>query len=126
MCHLSTKIENLSNQEGFQFIQTYSLKSGLKKFGECGETAATSEMHQPHERAMFEPIRVDDMTQVKRKRAMESLIFFVKKCIGRVKARMCANGSTQHAYMERDDVPQAPSNDRIDFNHHHNQCQAEA
>jgi hypothetical protein len=42
MCHLSTKIENLNDQQAFQFIQTYSLKSGLKKFGECAETAATS------------------------------------------------------------------------------------
>jgi hypothetical protein len=41
MCHLSTKIENLNNQQAFQFIQTYSLKSGLKKFGERAETAAT-------------------------------------------------------------------------------------
>jgi hypothetical protein len=49
MCHLSTKIENLNDQEAFQFIQTYSLKSGLKKFGERGETAATSEMCQLHE-----------------------------------------------------------------------------
>jgi hypothetical protein len=48
-CHLSTKIETLNNQEAFQFIQTYSLKSQLKKFGEHGETAATSEMHQLHE-----------------------------------------------------------------------------
>jgi hypothetical protein len=44
------------------------------------------------------------MTQVERKRAMESLIFLVEKHDGRVKARTCANGSTQHAYMERDDA----------------------
>jgi hypothetical protein len=43
MCHLSTKIENLNDQQAFQFIQTYSLKSGLKKFGEHAETAATSD-----------------------------------------------------------------------------------
>ena len=51
---------------------------------------------------MFEPIRVADMTQVERKRAMESLIFLVEKCDGTVKARTCANGSTQRAYMDRD------------------------
>jgi hypothetical protein len=49
MCHLRTKIKNLNDQQAFQFIQTYSLKSGLKKFGERGETAATSEMRQLHE-----------------------------------------------------------------------------
>jgi hypothetical protein len=61
-------------------------------------------MRQLHERAVFKPIRVDDMTQIKRKRAMESLIFLVEKHDERVKARFCANGSTQCAYMERDDA----------------------
>jgi hypothetical protein len=66
MCHLSTKIKNLSDEEAFQFIQTYSLKTGLNKFGEHGETKVTSEMCQLHERAVFKPIRVDDMTQIKK------------------------------------------------------------
>jgi hypothetical protein len=35
---------------------------------------------------------------------MESLIFLVEKRDGRVKARTCANGSTQRAYTERDDA----------------------
>jgi hypothetical protein len=43
MCHLSTKIENLNDQQAFQFIETSSLKSGLKKFGEHAETAATGD-----------------------------------------------------------------------------------
>jgi hypothetical protein len=104
MCHLSTKIKNLSNEEAFQFIQTYSLKSGLKKFGEHGETTATSKMCQLHERAVFKPIQVDGMTQIKRKRAIKSLIFLVEKHVGRVKARFCANDNTQWAYMECDDA----------------------
>jgi hypothetical protein len=44
------------------------------------------------------------MTQLERKRAMESLIFLVEKRDGRVKARTCANGNTQRAYMERNDA----------------------
>jgi hypothetical protein len=48
MCHLSTKIENLNNEEALQLMQTYSLKSGLKKFGEHVEAAATSKMCQLH------------------------------------------------------------------------------
>jgi hypothetical protein len=62
MCHLSTKIKNLSDEEAFQFIQTYSLKSGLKKFGEHGETTGTRKICQLHECAVFKPIRVDNMT----------------------------------------------------------------
>ena len=44
------------------------------------------------------------MTQAERKKAMESLIFLVEKRDGRVKAWACANGSTQHEYMERDEA----------------------
>ncbi len=54
---------------------------------------------------------------------MESLIFLVEKYDGRVKAKTCANGSTQCAYMECDD---AASPNGINFDHHHNQCQAVA
>ena len=35
---------------------------------------------------------------------MESLIFLVEKRDGRVKARTCANGSTQRDYMSKEDA----------------------
>ncbi len=57
----------------------------LKKFGECGETTATSKMCQLHERAIFKPIWFNDMTQVERKRAIESLIFLVESTMGELK-----------------------------------------
>jgi hypothetical protein len=53
---------------------------------------------------VFKPIHVKEMTQLERKRAMESLIFLVKKQDGRIKALTCANGSTQHAYPDRDEA----------------------
>jgi hypothetical protein len=40
------------------------------------------------------------MTELEKERAMESLIFLTEKHDGTVKARTCANGSTQHEYME--------------------------
>jgi hypothetical protein len=104
ICHMNLTMGTLSEEEAFQFIQTYSLKAGLKKFGERGKEAATSEMKQLQERAVFEPIRVEEMTQLERKRAMESLIFLVEKRDGRIKARTCANGSTQRAYTEREEA----------------------
>jgi hypothetical protein len=39
-----------------------------------------------------------------RKRALESLIFLVEKKDGTVKARHCANGSTEREYMQREEV----------------------
>ena len=51
-------------------------------------------MQQLHDRIVFEPIKVEYLTEKERKRAMESLIFLVEKRDGKIKARMCANGST--------------------------------
>jgi hypothetical protein len=45
------------------------------------------------------------MTTLEKKRAMESLIFLNKKRDGEtVKAIMCANGSTQRAYISREEA----------------------
>jgi rRNA-processing protein FCF1 len=68
------------------------------------KNAAISEMKQLHDRAVFEPIHINEMTQVEKRRAMESLIFLVEKRDGRIKARTCANGSTQRPHTERDEA----------------------
>jgi hypothetical protein len=44
------------------------------------------------------------MTRLERKRAMESLIFLTEKRDETVKARVCANGSTQRAYISREEA----------------------
>jgi hypothetical protein len=44
------------------------------------------------------------MSQLEKRRAMESLIFLVEKRDGRIKARTCANGSTQRSYMSKEDA----------------------
>ena len=36
-------------------------------------------MKQLHDRVVFEPIRVEDLTEIERRRAMESLIFWLKR-----------------------------------------------
>ena len=45
-----------------QHAQQCTLEKGLKKHGKRGEDAALKEMGQLHDRACFEPIRVEDMT----------------------------------------------------------------
>jgi hypothetical protein len=87
-----------------QFAQTYSLTKGIKTFGEKGRQAAHEEMKQLHDRIVFKPIKVEELTAVERRRAMESLIFITEKKDGRIKARTCANGSTQREYTERDEA----------------------
>jgi Reverse transcriptase (RNA-dependent DNA polymerase) len=90
-----------NNQQSF--VETYSLKKGLKHFGTKGYEAAIGEMKQLHERAVFIPVDVNTLTQQEKKRAMDSLIFLVEKRDGRVKARTCANGSTQRGYINKED-----------------------
>jgi hypothetical protein len=103
MCRVNDMAVN-PHKQNCQFIQTYSLSKGLKKFGQRGHDAAFGEMKQLHNRVVFVPTSIDSLTSLERKRAMESLIFLVEKRDGRVKARTCANGSTQREYTDRDEA----------------------
>ena len=85
-----------------QFVQPYSLKAGLKRFGEKGKISTLNEMKQLDDREVFYPINVNDLTDQERRRAMESLLFLVEKRDGKIKARFVANGSSQRAYMGRE------------------------
>jgi hypothetical protein len=87
----------MSKKKFYQFIQTYTLNKGIKKFGIEGKRAAFKEMKQLHDRIAFIPVRVEDLTELEKRKAMESLIFLVEKRDGRKKARTVANGSTQRS-----------------------------
>jgi Reverse transcriptase (RNA-dependent DNA polymerase) len=100
MCYCN----NMINNKNHSFLETYSLKKGLKHFGAKGYDAAFGEIKQLHDRVAFKPIHIKDLTQQEKKRAMESLIFLVEKRDGRVKARACANGSTQRDYINKEDA----------------------
>jgi hypothetical protein len=54
-------------------------------------------MKQLNDQVVFEPISINEMTALKRKRAMESLVFLNEKREKTVMAGFCANGSTQRA-----------------------------
>jgi hypothetical protein len=49
-------------QTEYAFLQTYSLNAGIKKFGQRGKDAANKEMRQLHDRKVFEPIDVNELT----------------------------------------------------------------
>jgi hypothetical protein len=53
---------------------------------------------------VFEPIHIKEMTTLERKRSMESLIFLAEKRDETIKARMCANGSTERTYIAREEA----------------------
>ena len=97
-----TKSTKKAKKKAKQFVQPYSLKAGLKRFGERGKMSTLKEMKQLDDREVFYPIDVKDLTDQEWRRAMESLLFLVKKRDGKVKARFVANGSSQRAYMGRE------------------------
>ena len=61
-------------------------------------------MKQLNDRKCFVPVHKRGLNETERKRALESLIFLTEKREDSVKARHCANGSTQRNYMEREEV----------------------
>ena len=84
------------------FLSTFTLRQGEKKFGIKAKDAAYKEMKQIDKRMVFEPIRIESLTEEEKKRAMESLIFLSEKRDGTIKSRYCANGSTQRSYIPKE------------------------
>jgi len=55
-----------------QFVETCGLKQGIKKFRQTRKNAAQKEMKQLHDRAVFQPIKINELTQKEKTRAMVS------------------------------------------------------
>ena len=85
-------------------IQTYTLKQGIKKFGDDAKQAAFKEVKQLHDRSCFIPIHLDTLTKLERQRILRSLIFITEKRDGTKKGRACADGSTQRNWMTKEDT----------------------
>mgnify|MGYP001951138350 CR=1 FL=1 len=84
-------------------IQTYTVKQGIRKWGNKGYSSAIKELEQLHSRTCFTPLKLKDISRMERKKAMEAVTFMVQKRDETVKTRMCANGSTQRVWMDKED-----------------------
>ena len=76
--HNKSYAEN-NNNNTLQFSQTHSVKKDLKNFGEKSQAATLKEMTQLYRRVAFEPIDMNTLSQIKRKRVIESLMFLTEK-----------------------------------------------
>ena len=65
--------------QGQQYVVTYSLKAGINKFGKQAKASAHKEMKQPHDRSFFRPIHNCLLNKSERQRVMESLLFLTEK-----------------------------------------------
>ncbi len=82
----------------------FSVKKGLKEFGQQGTDAVIAEMRQLEDRDVIEPKRASFLSGAQRKDALQYLMFLKKKRCGRIKGRGCADGRKQRAYMSKEDT----------------------
>jgi hypothetical protein len=67
MCYINNiAFQPLLNKKAWQFVQTYGLIKGWKKFGKKGQKAAFKEMKQLHDRIVFKPTHVSKLTNLER------------------------------------------------------------
>jgi hypothetical protein len=89
---------------GVIFAHQYSVKEGIKHFGDRGRESVTKELQQLHDMVTYFPVHAHELTREQRKEALSSLMFLTEKRCGRVKTRACANGSKQRQWIRKEDA----------------------
>lgn len=82
----------------------YSVKRGLKEFGDAGAAAVIKEMKQLDERGVIRPCMADSLTREEKHRALQYLMFLKKKRCGMIKGRGCADGRKQRLYKSKNET----------------------
>ena len=88
-------------------FRQYSLKKGLKEFGDRGEEAVSAELNQFHNLNCFNPVDAKTLTSDQRHNALALLMFLKQKRAtqdeeeGKVKARGCIVGTPQREYIKK-------------------------
>ena len=77
-----------------------SMKRGLEIFGDQGVQAVRSEMQQLHDRKVMDPRPSKELTREQKKEALAYLMFLKRKRCGKIKARGCADGRKQRAWID--------------------------
>jgi hypothetical protein len=104
MTHTTDKLFLASQPDKKQF----GLKAGLRLFGDKGHDAIHKELTQFHTLHSFAPKDPKTLTREERRNALTSLMFLTEKHSGKVKARACANGSTQRHHIAKDKASTSP------------------
>jgi hypothetical protein len=85
-------------------LTQYTLKRGLKEFGNDGIVALGKEMEQLHTRKVAKPADESNLTRDQKWATLQYLMFLSKKRCGRVKARGCADGRKQRKTTSKEDA----------------------
>jgi hypothetical protein len=84
--------------------QQYSVNKGIKLFGDKARESVTKELKQLHDYGTYVPVDAQELTPEQKKQALASLIFITEKRCGRIKSRVCVNGSTQRDYIPKENT----------------------
>ena len=84
-------------------IQQYILEKGLKRFGQRRHDAILKGIGQLDDQRCFEPISVNDMTTVERRKAQVALSYLMEKRSGKVKGRTVYNGKPTREWLSKED-----------------------
>ena len=88
----------------YNFVQTYTINKGIKKFGDQAINSLEKEIGQIHFRNATKPIKFKNLTQEQKKQVIDSLIFLTEKRDGLIKSRLCADGRKQRNWLSKVDT----------------------
>lgn len=95
--HLHTTLEHTC-------MTQFSVKKGIKEFGQAGIDAVLSEMKQLDDRNVIVPCAQNTLTREEKFRSLQYLMFLKKKRCGRIKGRGCADGRKQRMYKSKQET----------------------
>jgi hypothetical protein len=82
----------------------YSMKKGIKMFGEPGINAVLAEPQQLHERQVMGPVMANSLDKQEKRKALQYLMFLKRKRCGKIKGLGCANGRKQRIYTTKQEA----------------------
>ena len=84
--------------------EKYSLKKGLKVYGEKGHAAVQSELSQIHDRGVFEPQDPKKLSYQEIRDCLESHLFLEEKRNKDIKGRIVGGGNKQRSYVSKQEA----------------------
>jgi hypothetical protein len=95
--HLHTTLEHT-------VMTQYSVKKGLKVFGEAGVEAVLQELQQLHDRMVIRPVLPSSLSYQAKKASLVYLMFLKEKRTGQIKGRGCADGRPQRETTPKEEA----------------------
>jgi Reverse transcriptase (RNA-dependent DNA polymerase) len=84
-------------------LTQYSMKAGLKIYGDRAKEAVMKELLQLHERKVMQPMDASKMSAHDKWSALSYLMFVKEKRSGVIKGRGCADGRKQRGYITKEE-----------------------